>query len=60
MNGSLADGLLEVDTTYHEHVVTSYARGRELLARFSDARLIEVPSHWNIPELHGDPGSVGR
>ncbi len=60
MNGSLADGLLEVDTIYHEPVVPSYARGRDILARFSDARLIEVPSHWNIPELHGDQGSVGR
>jgi spore photoproduct lyase len=59
-NGSLADGLLEVDTIYHEPAVPSYARGRDILARFPDARLIEVPSHWNIPELHGDPGSAGR
>jgi spore photoproduct lyase len=59
-NGSLAGGLLEVDTIYHEPAVPSYARGRDILTRFPDARLIEVPSHWNIPGLHGDPGSVGR
>ena len=29
------------------------------MARFPDARLIEVPSHWNIPGLHGDEDGVG-
>ena len=59
-SGLLAGGLLNVDTIYHEPAVPSYARGREILARFPDARLIEAPSHWNIPELHGDSGSTGR
>src|SRR3712207_7656066 len=44
--------------SYHEPAVGGYARGREILARFPDAERIEVPSHWNIPELHGDPGGV--
>ena len=30
----------------------------EILARFPDAERIEVPSHWNIPSLHGNEGSV--
>jgi hypothetical protein len=28
------------------------------LARFPDAERIEVPSHWNIPGLHGDPAAA--
>ena len=56
----MAGGLLRVDTIYHEPKVPEYARGRDILARFSNARRIEVPSHWNIPELHGDADSVGR
>ena len=28
--------------------------------RFPAADLIEVPSHWNIPDLHGDKGGVGE
>ncbi len=59
-NGLSAGGLLKVDTIYHEPAVPTYARGREILARFPKARAIEVPSHWNIPELHGDPDSAGR
>jgi len=59
-NDSLAGGLPEVDTIYHEPSVPGYARGREILARFSNARSIEVPSQWNIPKLHGDSGSAGR
>ena len=30
----------------------------EILARFPDAEQIEIPSHWNIPSLHGNEGSV--
>lgn len=56
----MADGLLDVQTIYHEPAVPNYARGHEILARFPDARLVEVPSHWNIPELHGNPSSAGR
>ncbi len=56
---SVAGGLLRVEKIYHEPAVRDYARGREILDRFPDAGRVEVPSHWNIPELHGDPGGVG-
>ena len=46
--------LLDIATIYHEPNILEYARGREIRARFPDAKLIEVPSHWQIPELHGD------
>jgi len=49
---------LRVETIYHEPDVAGYAREREILSRFPDAERVEVPSHWNIPELHGDPGGV--
>lgn len=48
--------LLDVGTIYLEPSVTEYARGREILAKFPDAERIEVPSHWNIPGLHGNEG----
>ena len=51
---SLPKHLLDIATIYHEPNITQYARAREILARFPDANLIEVPSHWQIPELHGD------
>ena len=56
----LAGGLLHVDTIYHEPEVPDYARGRDVLARFPNARRVEVPSHWDIPELHGNADSVER
>jgi spore photoproduct lyase family protein len=49
-----------VSTVYHEPGVPEYARGRDILARFPNARRVGVPSHWNIPELHGDEKSVER
>ena len=53
---AVAGGLLRVEKIYHEPGVADFARGREVLDRFPDAERIEVPSHWNIPELHGDAG----
>lgn len=55
---AVAGGLLRVQKIYHEPNVHDYARGREVLDRFPDAERVEVPSHWNIPELNGDPGGV--
>ncbi len=49
-----ADTLLHIDTIYHEPAVLDYARGRDILARYPHAVLREVPSHWQIPALHGD------
>jgi intein/homing endonuclease len=54
----IAGGLLRVGKIYHEPAVQEFARGREILDRFPEAELIEVPSHWNIPELHGDEDGV--
>ncbi len=50
--------LLDIRTIYHEPAVEEYARGREILARFPDAERIAVPSHWNIPELHGNEAAA--
>jgi spore photoproduct lyase family protein len=59
---ALPDGpgsrLLRVGRIFVEPGVTDHARGREILARFPDAERIEVPSHWNIPGLHGNAGLV--
>ena len=57
---AVAGGLLRVEKIYHEPGVRGYARGREVLDRFPHAERIEVPSHWNIPELHGDAGGVSH
>lgn len=51
-------GMLDIATIYLEPAVPGYARGREILARFPEAERIEVPSHWNIPGLHGNAGAV--
>ena len=57
MNDSRLPGsLLRVRTIYLEPQVADFARGREILARYPDAQRIEVPSHWNIPGLHGNEG----
>ena len=49
---SAAERLLDVETIYLEPAVRLYDRGREILARFPDARQVTVDSHWNIPGLH--------
>ncbi len=51
---SLPKHLLDIATIYHEPNVFEWARARQIRARFPDANLIEVPSHWQIPGLHGD------
>jgi spore photoproduct lyase len=52
------DRLLQVDTIYAEPAAAELERGREVLARFPDAEVVEVPSHWRIPGLHGNEGNV--
>ncbi len=49
-----ARSLLHIDTIYMEPQIEEYARGREILARFPDAKRIAIASHWKIPELHGN------
>lgn len=50
--------LLDVGTIYTEPGVENFTRGREILARFPHAERREVQSHWQIPGLHGNAGSV--
>ncbi|SDM19696.1 spore photoproduct lyase family protein [Methylobacterium phyllostachyos] len=55
---ALTRDLLDIQTIYHEAAVQDFPLGKEILARFPEAARIIVPSHWNIPALHGNAGSV--
>ena len=55
---ALPRDLVDIRTIYHEPAVAEFTRGRAILERFPDARRIVVPSHWNIPSLHGNAGSA--
>jgi spore photoproduct lyase len=46
--------LIDPKLIYVEPTVREYPRGREVLARFPNAELVEVASHWRIPQL-ADP-----
>jgi hypothetical protein len=50
--------VLQVREIYAEPQARDSERGRQVLARFPDAEVIEVSSHWQIPELHGNAGKV--
>ena len=50
--------LLNIQEIYYEPDIIKYDRGQQLLAQYPDAKRTEVPSHWNIPDLHGNEGSV--
>ena len=52
--------LLHVREVYAEPAALASPRGQQVLARFPDAEVVEVPSHWQIPELHGNEGNVER
>jgi spore photoproduct lyase family protein len=54
------DRLLRVREIYAEPAAAASPRGRQVIARFPDAEVIEVPSHWQIPDLHGNAGNVDR
>ena len=43
--------LIDPRLIYLEPAVREYARGQEVLARFPDAELVEVTSHWKIAQL---------
>lgn len=58
LHNKAVDQLLKIQEIYLEPEVRNYARGREVLAQYPDAVIYEVPSHWQIPELHGNKGSV--
>ncbi|MDT0276771.1 spore photoproduct lyase family protein [Blastococcus goldschmidtiae] len=52
--------LLRVRRIYAEPAAVDSPRGRQVLGRFPDAEVVEVPSHWQIPDLHGNEGNVER
>lgn len=49
---------LDLRQIYVEPRAADLPRGQEILAKFPNAERIEVPSHWNIPGLHGNAGLV--
>lgn len=55
---ALPKQLIDIEKIYLEPAAETYARGREVLARFPDAERILVASHWKIPTLHGNQGSA--
>ena len=52
--------LLQIQQIYYEPAILDYQRGRDILARYPDAELIEVESHWKIPELNGDETAINK
>ncbi len=57
---SAAQRLLQIGRVYAEPEARDSVRGQEILARFPDAEVVPVDSHWKIPELHGNAGNVER
>ncbi len=53
-------GCCPVREIHAEPAAAASPRGRQVLARFPDARVVEVDSHWGIPGLHGNEGNVER
>ena len=50
--------LLTIHEIHHEADFLDYARGREILGKYPDAKLIEVRTQNEIPELIGFAGQV--
>ncbi|GAB2588353.1 spore photoproduct lyase family protein [Streptomyces capparidis] len=50
--------LLDVREIHAEPAAAASPRGRQILARFPGARVVEVASHWRIPGLHGNEGNA--
>ncbi|MFJ9743289.1 spore photoproduct lyase family protein [Streptomyces sp. NPDC101166] len=59
-DSAAARRLLSVREIYAEPAAAASRRGRQILARFPAARVVEVDSHWRIPGLHGNEGNVER
>ncbi|WP_306325778.1 spore photoproduct lyase family protein [Streptomyces venezuelae] len=59
-DGPRARRLLDVTEIYAEPAAADSLRGRQIIARFPEARLVETDSHWRIPHLHGNEGNVER
>ncbi|SNY76006.1 spore photoproduct lyase family protein [Paractinoplanes atraurantiacus] len=52
--------MLDIRRIYYEAAAAELPRGKEVLARFPEATLVEVESHNRIPELYGDESNVNR
>ncbi|HZA93433.1 MAG TPA: hypothetical protein VE420_12465, partial [Gemmatimonadales bacterium] len=55
---ALPKQLIDIERIYLEPAVEEYARGQEILARYSYAQRLYVDSHWKIPSLHGNEGNA--
>ncbi|MCC2689275.1 MAG: Radical domain protein [Rhizobiaceae bacterium] len=49
---------LDVVRILIEPAAAEHPRGRQILDRFAHAERVEIASHWNIPDLHGDSDKV--
>lgn len=58
MHNKTIDTLIDIKEIYLEPEIRNYSRGQEILQKYSDAKIVEVPSHWKIPELNGNEGSI--
>lgn len=54
------DKLLNVKRIWAEEAALQLPRGKDVVARFPDAEIVLVESHWKIPDLHGNEGNVDR
>jgi spore photoproduct lyase len=52
--------LLDIRRIYLEPAAAELPRGQQVLQRWPDAERVEVASHWQVPELHGDQANVTR
>lgn len=52
--------LLDPRRIWAEPAALASARGQQVVARFPDAEVREVASHWQVPDLHGDETNVER
>ncbi|GAA4981520.1 spore photoproduct lyase family protein [Kineococcus glutinatus] len=52
--------LLDVRRIWAEPAALASPRGQQVRGRFPAAEVVEVASHWRIPELHGNAGNVER
>ncbi|MEV0615212.1 spore photoproduct lyase family protein [Nonomuraea sp. NPDC050404] len=60
MATTISNPLLDIRRIYVEPAAAELPRGREILARFPGAELVEVESHHRISELYGDEANVAR
>ncbi|WP_305784468.1 spore photoproduct lyase family protein [Symbioplanes lichenis] len=52
--------LLDIRRIYAEPAAVALPRGREILARWPDATIVEIERHDRIPEVYGDETNVRR